>query len=133
MKDEDGRIRVNLSISHHSFMHDLLSTPCKFCKHISNISSSLLVVVRQMKFLIETINHFTRWEALETTNKIILPGIRREQDRIRKAWAENIYEVLWPYHITPHLTTWENPFAMIGEADIMIPVEITCRLGDVMI
>lgn len=82
------------------------------------------------KFLIGAINHFTRWKAPETTNKIILSRIKREQDMIRKVWTKNIHEILWPYHTTPHSNTQENPFPMVGEVDTMIPVEINTPTWD---
>lgn len=90
------------------------------------------MAVEQTKFLIRGIDHLARWEAPDKTNKIILFGIRREQDRIRNVWVENIHEILRPYHITPYLTTQENPFVTIGEAD-KYRSRSACQLGDVVL
>lgn len=35
-----------------------------------------------------------------------------------------MYESWWHYHITSHYTTWENPLATVGEADMMMPIMI---------
>ena len=76
-----------------------------------------------MKFL-GVIDHFTRCETSETTNKIILFGVSREQDWIKKVWTENLNKRCWPYHTTSHLTIWESSLVMIGEDDIVISVKI---------
>lgn len=49
-------------------------------------------VVRQTKFLVADINHFTRWETLEETNENILSRVSKEKGKIRKIWTENMYE-----------------------------------------
>jgi hypothetical protein len=42
----------------------------------------------------------------------------------KSLWAEQLHEVLWSYHTTPHSTTMEAPFTMVYGTDAMLPVEI---------
>ncbi|RDX66759.1 hypothetical protein CR513_54446, partial [Mucuna pruriens] len=52
---------------------------------------------------------------------------RRPIKRLEEAkgrWAEELPQVLWSYHTTPHSTTGETPFRLTYGSDAMIPVEI---------
>jgi len=60
----------------------------------------------------------------EAANKVILNGIKKKLESAKGLWAEQLYEVLWSYHTTPHSTTKETPFTMVYGADAMLPVEI---------
>lgn len=91
---------------------------------MSYISSSFLVAVGHAKLVVGTFNHFTKWEALEVTNKTVLSRASREQGRIGKIWTRNMYENWRPYHITSYSTTWENLLVMICEIDIVMSVMI---------
>ncbi|XP_039687900.1 uncharacterized protein [Medicago truncatula] len=60
----------------------------------------------------------------EAANKVILNGIKKKLEAAKGLWAEQLYEVLWSYHTTPHSTTGETLFTMVYRADAMLPVEI---------
>ncbi|RDX80199.1 Tf2-6, partial [Mucuna pruriens] len=60
----------------------------------------------------------------EVANKVILRGLRRRLEEAKGRWAEELPQVLWSYHTTPHSTTNETPFCLTFGIEAMIPVEI---------
>ncbi|RDX67038.1 Retrovirus-related Pol polyprotein from transposon opus, partial [Mucuna pruriens] len=60
----------------------------------------------------------------EAANKVILCGLRRRLEEAKGWWAEELPQVLWSYHTTPHSTTNETPFRLIFGTEAMIPIEI---------
>ncbi|RDX76937.1 Pol polyprotein, partial [Mucuna pruriens] len=40
----------------------------------------------------------------EAANKVILRGLRRRLEEAKGRWAEELPQVLWSYHTTPHST-----------------------------
>ncbi|RDY10138.1 Tf2-6, partial [Mucuna pruriens] len=60
----------------------------------------------------------------EAANKVILRGLQRRLEEAKGRWAEELPQVLWSYHTTPHSTTGETPFRLTYGSDAMIPVEI---------
>ncbi|RDY01230.1 Tf2-9, partial [Mucuna pruriens] len=60
----------------------------------------------------------------EAANKVILQGLRRRLEEAKGRWAEELPQVLWSYHTTPHSTTNETPFHLTFGTEAMILVEI---------
>ncbi|RDX82659.1 Tf2-9, partial [Mucuna pruriens] len=60
----------------------------------------------------------------EAANKVILRGIRKRLEEAKGRWADELPQVLWSYHTTPHSTTNETPFRLTYGTEAMIPVEI---------
>ncbi|RDX87782.1 Tf2-9, partial [Mucuna pruriens] len=60
----------------------------------------------------------------EAANKVILRGLRRRLEEAKGRWVEELPQVLWSYHTTPHSTTNETPFRLTFGTEAMIPVEI---------
>ncbi|RDX77401.1 Retrovirus-related Pol polyprotein from transposon 17.6, partial [Mucuna pruriens] len=60
----------------------------------------------------------------EAANKVILRGLRKRLEEAKGRWAEELPQVLWSYHTTPHFTTNETPFRLTFGIEAMIPVEI---------
>ncbi|RDX65042.1 Tf2-6, partial [Mucuna pruriens] len=60
----------------------------------------------------------------EVANKVILRGLRKRLEEAKGRWVEELPQVLWSYHTTPHSTTNETPFHLTFRIDIVIPVEI---------
>ncbi|RDX97191.1 hypothetical protein CR513_20066, partial [Mucuna pruriens] len=66
-------------------------------------------------------NHSLLLNTRKPTDKLKRP-IKLEEAKGR--WAEELPQVLWSYHTTPHSTTSETPFHLTYGSDAMIPVEI---------
>ncbi|XP_058726285.1 uncharacterized protein LOC131597615 [Vicia villosa] len=60
----------------------------------------------------------------EAANRVILRGLRRRLDEIKRGWVEELHSVLWAYRTTPHSTTGETPFRLTYGTEAVIPVEI---------
>ncbi|RDX77342.1 Tf2-6, partial [Mucuna pruriens] len=60
----------------------------------------------------------------EAPNKVILRGLRKRLEEAKGRWAEELHQVLWSYHTTPHSSTNETPFRLTFGTEAMIPVEI---------
>ncbi|RDX67363.1 Retrovirus-related Pol polyprotein from transposon 17.6, partial [Mucuna pruriens] len=60
----------------------------------------------------------------EATNKVILKGLRRRLEEAKGWWAEELPQVLWSYHTTPHSATNETPFQLMFGTEARILVEI---------
>ncbi|RDY14220.1 pol, partial [Mucuna pruriens] len=60
----------------------------------------------------------------EAANKVILRGLRKRLEEAKGRWAEELHQVLWSYHTTPHSSTNETPFRLTFGTEAMIPVEI---------
>ncbi|RDY10120.1 Tf2-9, partial [Mucuna pruriens] len=60
----------------------------------------------------------------EATNKVILKGLRKRLEEAKGRWVEELHQVLWSYHTTPHSSTNETPFHLTFGTEAMIPVEI---------
>ncbi|RDX91253.1 Pro-Pol polyprotein, partial [Mucuna pruriens] len=61
---------------------------------------------------------------VEAANKVILRGLWRCLEETKGRWSEELPQVLWSYHTTPHSTTNETPFRLTFGSDAVIPVEI---------
>jgi transposase InsO family protein len=60
----------------------------------------------------------------ESTNKVILNGLKKRLEKAGTNWVEDLYQILWSYRTTPRSTTRETPFQMVYRLDVVIPVEI---------
>ncbi|RDX84457.1 Tf2-6, partial [Mucuna pruriens] len=60
----------------------------------------------------------------EAANRVILRGLRRRLEEAKGRWVEELPQVIWSYHTTPHSTTGEIPFRLTYGSEAMIPVEI---------
>nr|XP_025647635.1 uncharacterized protein LOC112742611 [Arachis hypogaea] len=47
---------------------------------------------------------------VESTNKIIVKGLKKRLDEAKGLWADELGSVLWSYRTTPQTTTGETPF-----------------------
>ncbi|RDX83637.1 Tf2-6, partial [Mucuna pruriens] len=61
---------------------------------------------------------------VEAAKKVILRGLRKRLEEAKGRWAEELPQVLWSYHTTPHSTTNETPFRLTFGTEAMILVEI---------
>ncbi|RDX66362.1 Tf2-8, partial [Mucuna pruriens] len=71
-----------------------------------------------------SVEHPQSYGQAEAANKVILQGLRKGLEEAKGRWAEELPQVLWSYHTTPHSTTNETPFRLTFGTDAMIPVEI---------
>ncbi|RDY05097.1 Tf2-11, partial [Mucuna pruriens] len=71
-----------------------------------------------------SVEHPQANEQAEAANKVILRGLRRRLEEANGRWAEELPQVLWSYHTTPHSTTRETPFRLTYGSEAVIPVEI---------
>ncbi|RDX78359.1 Tf2-9, partial [Mucuna pruriens] len=60
----------------------------------------------------------------EAANKVILRGLRRRLEEAKGRWVEELPQVLWSYHTTPHSAINETPFRLTFGTEAVIPVEI---------
>lgn len=60
----------------------------------------------------------------KATNKTIVSELKRHLREANGAWVDELMEVLWGYHCTPHDTTWETPFNLTYGTDVMLPVKV---------
>ncbi|RDX62670.1 Tf2-9, partial [Mucuna pruriens] len=60
----------------------------------------------------------------EAANKVILRGLRRCLEEAKGRWVEELSQVLWLYHTTPHSTTNETHFLLTFCTEAVIPIEI---------
>ena len=59
----------------------------------------------------------------ETSNKVIVNGLKKRLDDAKGRWAEELPHVLWAYCTTPQRSTGETPFAMTYGVEAVIPLE----------
>ncbi|RDY02961.1 Tf2-11, partial [Mucuna pruriens] len=78
----------------------------------------------KIKQLFTSIEHPQANGQAEAANKVILRGLRKRLEEAKGRWAEELSQVLWSYHTTPHSTTNEIPFRLTFGTEAMIPVEI---------
>ncbi|RDY02419.1 Tf2-9, partial [Mucuna pruriens] len=88
------------------------STTAKFCQELH---------IRQS---FTSVEHPQANGQAEAANKVILRGLRRRLEEAKGRWVEELPQVLWSYHTTPHSTTGETPFRLTYGSEAVIPVEI---------
>nr|KYP57086.1 Retrovirus-related Pol polyprotein from transposon 17.6 [Cajanus cajan] len=61
----------------------------------------------------------------ESTNKVILSGLKKRVQDSGASWVDELPRVLWSYHTTVHSSTQDTPFNLVYGTDAMIPIKIT--------
>ena len=59
----------------------------------------------------------------EAINKVIVNGLKKRLDKVKRKWVEELPYVLWAYRKTPRRSTGETPFSMTYGAEAVIPLE----------
>ena len=62
-------------------------------------------------------------EQAETSNKVIVNGLKKRLDDAKGRWVEELPHVLWAYRTTLRWLMGETPFAMTYGAEAVIPLE----------
>ena len=60
----------------------------------------------------------------EVTNKTIMVGLKKNMERAKGRWAEELPNVWWAYRTTPRRSTREIPFSVKYGIEAVIPSEI---------
>uniref|UniRef100_A0A2N9F8W7 Integrase catalytic domain-containing protein n=1 Tax=Fagus sylvatica TaxID=28930 RepID=A0A2N9F8W7_FAGSY len=60
----------------------------------------------------------------ESSNKIILNGIKKRLEEAKGRWVEELPTVLWTFRITPQSSTGETPFSLTYGVEAVIPLEV---------
>jgi len=71
-----------------------------------------------------SIEHPQTNRQVESANRVLLRGLKRELEKAKGTWAEEVPRIVCAYHTTSQSTTKETPFSLIYGLDAMIPVEI---------
>ena len=58
----------------------------------------------------------------EIINKVIVNGLKKRLDDVKRKWVEELPHILWTYWTTPHRSTRETPFSMTYGAEAIIPL-----------
>jgi len=61
---------------------------------------------------------------VESTNRVLLRGLKRRLEKAKGTWAEEVPRIVWAYHTTPQSSTHETPLSLVYGSNAMIPVEI---------
>jgi len=61
---------------------------------------------------------------VESTNRILLRGLKRRLEKAKGTWVEEVPRIVWAYHTTPQTSTMETPFNLVYGSDAVIQVEI---------
>ncbi|RDY08814.1 Tf2-8, partial [Mucuna pruriens] len=78
----------------------------------------------KIKQLFTSMEHPQSNGQAEVANKIILRGLRRHLGEAKGRWVEELPQVLWSYHTTPHSSTKETPFRLTYDMEAVVPMEI---------
>ncbi|RDX78974.1 hypothetical protein CR513_40669, partial [Mucuna pruriens] len=73
---------------------------------------------------IKQVEHPQTNSQAEAVNRVILRGLRRRLEEAKGRWVEELPQVLWSYHTTPHSSTNKTPFRLAFGIEAVIPVEI---------
>ncbi|RDX94533.1 pol, partial [Mucuna pruriens] len=77
-----------------------------------------------IKQVLTSIEHPQMNGQAEAANRVILRGLRRRLEEAKGRWVEELPQVLWSYHTTPHSSTNETPFRLAFGTEAVILVEI---------
>lgn len=61
---------------------------------------------------------------VEVTNRIIVRGLEKRLQGLKKKWPEELSSVLWSYRTTAKTSTQETPFKLSYGTEALLPVEI---------
>ena len=59
----------------------------------------------------------------ETTNKVIVSGLKKMLDDAKGKQVDELPHVLWTYRTTPQKSTGKTPFSMAYGTKVVIPLE----------
>ncbi|XP_025661266.1 uncharacterized protein [Arachis hypogaea] len=90
-------------------------TDKKFAEFLTNLG---------IKQKFSSVEHPQTNGQVESTNKVILQGLKKRLDSKKGAWADELASVLWSYRTTEQSSTGETPFRLTYGVDAVIPVEI---------
>jgi len=60
----------------------------------------------------------------EAVNKVIVTGLKKRLDNVKRKWVEELPHVFCSYRTTPRWSTGETPFSMTYGVEAVIPLEI---------
>ncbi|GFS42946.1 hypothetical protein Acr_00g0082720 [Actinidia rufa] len=60
----------------------------------------------------------------EATNKTIMNGIKKQLEKAKGKWVDELANVLWAYRTTPRKTTNEMPYSLAFGFEAVIPLEV---------
>uniref|UniRef100_A0A2N9IQ60 Uncharacterized protein n=1 Tax=Fagus sylvatica TaxID=28930 RepID=A0A2N9IQ60_FAGSY len=60
----------------------------------------------------------------ESSNKVILNGIKKRLEEAKGRWVEELPTVLWTFRITPRSSTEETPYSLTYGVEAVIPLEV---------
>ncbi|XP_063949889.1 uncharacterized protein LOC135152732 [Daucus carota subsp. sativus] len=61
---------------------------------------------------------------VEVTNRIIVRGLEKRLQGLKKKWPEELSSVLWSYRTTARTSTQETPFKLSYGTEALLPVEV---------
>jgi transposase InsO family protein len=61
---------------------------------------------------------------VESSNKTLLDGIKKQLEKAKRRWVEELPSILWTYSTTPRSSTGETPFSLTYGVEAVIPLEI---------
>ncbi|KAI3448541.1 hypothetical protein Pfo_005206 [Paulownia fortunei] len=98
-----------------------IESPYPFAQWGMDIVGPFPPATGQRKFLIVTVDYFTKWVEAEPLARIT------EKEVIKFLWKNVIYElpsILWAYRTTPRVATGESPFNLTYGIEAIAPTEI---------
>ena len=60
----------------------------------------------------------------EATNRTILYGLKTHLTHAKSLWVEDLYNILWAYHITSKTPMGETSFRLAFGTKVIIPLDI---------
>ncbi|XP_015934824.1 uncharacterized protein LOC107460911 [Arachis duranensis] len=78
----------------------------------------------KIKYQFTSVEHPQANGQVEAANKVILAGLKKRLQDMKRAWAEEFPQVLWAYQTTPQSATGETPFRLAYGVEAMILVEV---------
>ncbi|XP_038971180.1 uncharacterized protein LOC120104330 [Phoenix dactylifera] len=124
------RCQRNANIQHRpSAPLTSIGAPWPFAQWGIDILGPFSPATGQRKFLVISIDYFTKWVEAEPVARITEQrmrdfGLKARLDRSKGQWVEDLYNVLWAYRTTFRLPTGETPFNLAYETEAVIPLEI---------
>ncbi|XP_010677749.1 uncharacterized protein LOC104893351 [Beta vulgaris subsp. vulgaris] len=107
-----------------------------------DIVGKLPVATGQKVFMLALMDYFSKWiEAgafqqakgqAESSNKVIINGIKRRLKAKKGKWAEELPKVLWANRTTPRGAIGRTPFSLVYGCEAVLPAEVaipTTRYG----
>lgn len=87
----------------------------KFCKYLSDLG---------IKHKKASVCHPQTNGQVEVTNRIIVRGLEKRLQGMKKKWPDELASVLWSYRTTARSSTQETPFKLSFGTEALLPVEV---------